>query len=401
MIGIRSVTYHLPNLLAKKKDLDLLLSVANTWEKERYFVHTQRICLPLVTEPVELSILDPWLSLCEISGVRWLNVPISPMETKGIDLGKFALAALQYSGSIFVNVLATVDAHFGQNVMHMYAKLNRQVGWLDNTGQNNFRLGLSFNIKGNGPFFPFTFSDVDDTSFSICLELVREFNEIISSVPQNDIIMMREKLLEVITPQIDEIYASALRIAEKHKIKFKGFDFSLAPEIGVLGSIMPLLNCLGVYNFGNAGTMFATAFWTDILKYLAERYLSVGFSGVMYSLLEDLDLCSINNERGISLEQLMMLSTMCGCGLDMVPISGDTSTEEIYSLCLDVAAISCRLKKPLGIRLLPVPGVKRGQRVFTAFTSDADFIANTRVVPLNNNMITAIGNDFSFVRYGQ
>ena len=401
MIGIRSITYHLPNYLAEQHELDLLLTVANTWDKERYFIHTQRICLPPIMEPVEFGNLDPWLSLCEISRLRWLNIPINPKEGNIAELGKFCLAALQYSGSIFINILAAVNSHFGQNIMHMYAKLNHQVGWLDNAGQNNFRLGLSFNVKGNGPFFPFTFADVDYPSFTIGLELVREFNQIISSFPQSDIVMMREKLLEAITPQIDEIYASAYKIATKYEMEFKGFDFSLAPEIGGLGSVVPLLNCLGVYNFGNIGTMFATAFWTDILKYLAGRYPSVGFSGVMYSLLEDLDLCAINNERGITFEQLMMVSTMCGCGLDMVPISGDTSPEEIYALCLDIASIACRLNKPLGIRLLPIPGVKRGQRSFTAVSGDADFIANTRVVPLNTNMLANIGDDFSFVRYGK
>lgn len=401
MIGIRSITYQLPNCLAKQDILDSLLTVANAWDKNNYFVHTQRICLPLVVEPFELNLLDPWLSLCEISGVRWLNVPINPEGRNVAELGKFALAALQYSGSVFVNVLAAVNSHFGENVLHMYAKLNHQVGWLDNTGQNNFRLGLSFNVEGNGPFFPFTFADVDRPSFSIGLELVREFNEIISSLPQSDIVVLREKLLEVIIPQIDEINELAVEIAAKHEIEFKGFDFSLAPEIGGMGSIVPLLNCLGVYNFGNVGTMFATAFWTDILKYMAKFYPSVGFSGVMYSLLEDLDLCAINNERGISLEQLMMLSTMCGCGLDMVPISGDTSTEEIYALCLDIAGISCRLNKPLGIRLLPIPGIKRGQLAFTAVSGDADFIANTRVVPLDTNMLAGVGNDFSFARYGK
>ncbi len=376
------------------------MAVANAWEKEACHVHTQRISLPLLTEPVEIGSLVSWLSLCEVSGVRWLNVPIHPQGRNVIKMGKFALAALQYSGSIFVNVLGAVNAHFGQDVLRMYAKLNRQVSGLDRTGQHNFRLGLSFNVAENGPFFPFTFAHVERPSFTIGLELVREFNEIISSLPQSDIVMMREGLLEAVAPQVEEIYASAVKIATKYGMDFKGFDFSLAPEIGESGSIVPLLNCLGVYSFGSAGTMFATAFWTDILKCMASRYPSVGFSGMMYSLLEDLDLCAINNERGISLEHLMMLSTMCGCGLDMVPISGETSVEEIYALCLDIAGISCRLRKPLGIRLLPIPGVKRGQRAFTAINGEADFIANTRVVPLNTNVLAAVGNDFSFMRYG-
>ena len=52
----------------------------------------------------------------------------------------------------------------------------------------------------------------------------------------------------------------------------------------------------------------------------------------------------------------MAFSVMCGCGIDMVPVPGDISAEEIASIMLDIAAVAIRLNKPLGVRLLPIPG---------------------------------------------
>jgi uncharacterized protein (UPF0210 family) len=111
----------------------------------------------------------------------------------------------------------------------------------------------------------------------------------------------------------------------------------------------------------------------------------VGFSGVMYSLLEDLELCIYNNSKGVSIEQLTAISTMCGCGVDMVPVYGGVTVEELFAVFLDIAAISCRLNKPLGIRILPIPRTHNYQEHYTLFSDDADFISNTKIIHVNSN----------------
>ena len=152
-----------------------------------------------------------------------------------------------------------------------------------------------------------------------------------------------------------------------------------------------------MFDFGRTGTLFATGYLTNILKHLAARFPSVGFSGVMYSLLEDLELCAINNQRGVTLEQLISLSTMCGCGVDMVPVYGQVKNEELLSVFLDIAGISCRLHKPLGVRILPVPECRRGRAGFTSFHNDSDFVANTRIVDLNVNLIADPGASLRYL----
>ena len=101
----------------------------------------------------------------------------------------------------------------------------------------------------------------------------------------------------------------------------------------------------------------------------------------MYSMLEDQRLGEINSkEQNLSIDSLLAFSTMCGCGIDMVPVPGDISEQEIASIMLDISAIAIRLNKPLGVRLLPIPGKRAGE--FTEL--DHDFLHNTRVQNLKN-----------------
>ena len=66
-------------------------------------------------------------------------------------------------------------------------------------------------------------------------------------------------------------------------------------------------------------------------------------------------------ENLYTLDSLLLYSTVCGTGLDTVPLAGDTSVEAIEALLLDLAALAVKLDKPLTARLIPVPGLKAGE----------------------------------------
>ena len=94
---------------------------------------------------------------------------------------------------------------------------------------------------------------------------------------------------------------------------------------------------------------------------------------------------------------MISLSTMCGCGLDMVPLYGEIKDEELMSIYMEISAISCRLKKPLGVRVLPIRNCKRGNTLYTAFHDDPDFISNTKVVTPNLNLLSTFKDSFCFL----
>jgi uncharacterized protein (UPF0210 family) len=72
---------------------------------------------------------------------------------------------------------------------------------------------------------------------------------------------------------------------------------------------------------------------------------------------------------------------MCGCGIDMVPVPGSSFPEEIAALTMDMAGMSLALKKPLGVRVLPIPGGLANEH--TKF--NYDFLCDSRIVSLSSN----------------
>lgn len=396
MIGIRSITYQLPEDYSEEH-LSHISQLSRIWDNSYGLLRTQRVSLCPLSEPVSLNKFKSISSLCDMTRIRWFNIPLAPSKSSDISaLIRFGQSVISSYSRAFINVLGVEDGLINREILSNYSKLTRKVSTISSDGKDNFRLGMSFNIKPDCPFFPFTFSS-GKFGFSIALELTQEINHICNNRQIIELSDLQSIIISEIEPQIDKINLIAQSIADENNLEFKGFDFSLAPIIDPDGSIITILNSLGVYDFGNTGCLFATGFLTNILKHWAAKYKSVGFSGVMYSLLEDLELCSINNLRGVTLYQMISLSTMCGCGLDMVPLYGEVKDEELMTIYMEVAAISCRLKKPLGVRILPIQNCKRGSTIYTTFHDDPDFISNTKVVTPNLNLLASNNAIFSFL----
>ena len=83
----------------------------------------------------------------------------------------------------------------------------------------------------------------------------------------------------------------------------------------------------------------------------------------MLPVLEDPVLARRATERRFGLQQLLHYSSVCGTGLDVVPVPGDTTSAQLESVIRDVAALSIKWNKPLSVRLLPMPGLAAGDRV--------------------------------------
>ena len=131
--------------------------------------------------------------------------------------------------------------------------------------------------------------------------------------------------------------------------------------------------------------LLITSYLTNIIKSSIKKskVKSVGFNGVMYSVLEDDFLAASAKAKNISLDSLALYSSGCGCGLDMIPLPGDVFDEEIASIILDIASLAISLDKPLGVRLLPI----RGKRVNEMTEFNYDFLVDTRIFEIRNKAI--------------
>ncbi len=99
---------------------------------------------------------------------------------------------------------------------------------------------------------------------------------------------------------------------------------------------------------------------------------------MMLSVLEDDVLANRFRHRNTGVNDLLLYSSTCGCGLDMVPIAGDTPEIAISEYAMDTGNLGFRLDKPLGVRFLPIAPLKAGQE--TEFSHD--FVCNSAVVAL-------------------
>jgi hypothetical protein len=97
-------------------------------------------------------------------------------------------------------------------------------------------------------------------------------------------------------------------------------------------------------------------------------------------VLEDATLAARAAEGTLTVKDLLLYSAVCGTGLDTLPLPGDTTSEQIAPLLLDLAALAQRLDKPLTARLMPIPDKKAGE--ITDF--DFAFFANSRVLALDS-----------------
>jgi hypothetical protein len=83
-------------------------------------------------------------------------------------------------------------------------------------------------------------------------------------------------------------------------------------------------------------------------------------------------LASRNQEGLISLADLLLYSTVCGTGLDTVPLAGDTREQSLQALLVDIGALALRHDKQLTARLMPIPGKEAGEKIQFSFPYFAD-----------------------------
>ena len=383
MINIRTITYNLTNefLNEEYKTIENCLEM---WKKNKYYIRTTRISTPSIQQIPDIYKYEFLNNFCDKNNIKWFSISI---DSNCKDMMDFSYNMIKKFDKVFINIIGVKNNNIDFTAINNYIYLMKQVG-KDNF-EDNFRLGMSMNIKDDTPYFPFSKSS-GKLNFTIGLELTQEINEIVNRNIDKDLNNIREIIINTVDKQVAEIEQYALDIEKKFNIKFNGFDFSLAPIIEKNGSIGQLIEKFGIKEFNGSGTLFITAFLTNILKFFGNKHKNVGFNGVMYSLLEDTKLSEINNNTEIKLEDLIKLSTMCGCGIDMVPIYDNVDIEVIKSYILDICAISCRLNKPLEVRFICFPNLYEK----TNFKNNSDYILNTKILNLNSNKL--INNNIQF-----
>lgn len=261
---------------------------------------------------------------------------------------------------------------------------------------NNLRFCISANVQPNTPFFPASYHEQSaKEKFSIALEMADEVLTIFSEANtlQEAKNNLRIRFLEI----YDLILNICEKYAQKYRIEFSGIDFSPAPFPDQKRSIGTAIEELGIEYFGANGSMLGAALITNAIPKHKEKVL--GFSGLMQPVFEDYTIAKRLSENKFNLDSLLLYSTMCGTGLDCIPLPGDSSERELFYILLDICTLSITLNKPLTARLMPIPGKKAGDDV----NFDFEYFAPTKVIefrrlvhPTKNDLFNRDENTFNF-----
>jgi uncharacterized protein (UPF0210 family) len=365
-------------------------------------VQTLRLATPPFTEvlgdPAAAQVVDlaqALEALCIEQGIDYAS--IGPLLADRPDTPLAPIYRLPDVFAATERIFATVEvAAAGRGInlaaVRASAEIIPRIAQATPDGFGTLRFAALANCPPGSPFFPAGYHAGGPPSFAFATEAadlpVAAFGQA-ASLEEG-----RSRLIDVLDTSAAQLTTVADRLVDDHNLRFGGIDFSLAPSPGQAVSIGAAVERLGVDRFGASGTLFAAAFIADCLR--QANYPHCGYSGLMFPVLEDSVLAARADEHLYTVDSLLLYSTVCGAGLDTVPLPGDVSVDELAGMLLDVATLSVVLNKPLSARLMPVPGLTADQR--TAF--DFAYFENARVLPVKGSGIARLlsGNQFVVLR---
>jgi hypothetical protein len=251
----------------------------------------------------------------------------------------------------------------------------------------NLNFCVSSNVPPGTPFFPAAYHLKEEASFGLALEMADEVVRVFESANSFEEAHKRLGL------RFNEIYDVLVNICEevatKNGIEFNGIDFSPAPYPTTEKSIGTAFEKLNFEYFGAPGSLIGVAM---IKNAIPKRKKVIGFSGFMPSVLEDYTIANSLSENKFNLDTLLLYSTICGTGLDCVPLPGNITERELFYILLDICTISLRLNKPLTARLMPMPDRNAGDLVDFDFEY---FASMTKVMDIRRLSDTTENDLFS------
>jgi uncharacterized protein (UPF0210 family) len=250
----------------------------------------------------------------------------------------------------------------------------------------NLNFCVSTNVPPDTPFFPAAYHLSEKPSFGLALEMADEVVKVFEST--NSFKEAHERLVVKFREIYDTLTNICGEIATKNGIEFNGVDFSPAPYPSPEKSIGTAFEKLNFEYFGAPGSLLGVAL---IKSAIPREKKVIGFSGFMPSVLEDFTIANSLSENRFNLDTLLLYATICGTGLDCVPLPGNVTERELFYILLDLCTISLRLNKPLTARLMPIPERNAGDPV----NFDFEYFASSKVMEIRRLSDTSENDLFS------
>ena len=344
------------------------------FENKGYEVQTTRVSSQIWDEARDVDTILALESDAQTLGIEFLSLgTILPDKRNTKGHLTHVTDIIVKSEILFTTVtLTTQSGNLILDVAHKTADIIREIAHRTDAGYGNLRFAALMNCPPNTPFFPAAFWNDTRTNFGIGWQAIDFVQQAFTDAPNLETAL--QNLKDIMEVEGQKLVTLADTIANEWGVKFIGIDVSLAPmgdESIAYAMEQQLPGC-----FGDSGTLTVAAGITRTLRSLSLPLC--GYSGLMLPVLEDVGLGKRSEECYFNLDSLLLYSSVCGTGLDTIPIPGDATTTQIAAILTDVATLSIQLNKPLSVRLFPVPGLKAGD--LTKF--DSPYLTNTAVMQI-------------------
>lgn len=384
MPKIRSITSFVthqpaqaPDILARLGDFSQAATAA--FETAGITVQTRRLAtqpfpdwsVPLTTEPFVAEV-KRLFDLCQQHGIGYLAIgPVRQTDDAAL-LGLIADVFRAVPGVFATAEIASPQPGIDLTRLQAVARLTKTVSYITPDGMTNLYLAALANCMPGAPFFPVAYHDSGPLAFALAIQAADLVVSAFQGAP--DPSTARQRLTDAIQATVDQLVPVAEELASAYELRFLGLDFSLAPYPVEAESLGAGLEALGS-RFGGAGLVAAASLVMNAVE--AADFPRTGFCGLMLPILEDSVLATRTAEGRLRLNDLLLLSAVCGTGLDCIPLPGDVSEQALRDILLDVAALALRLDKPLTARLMPFPDKQAGD----VLAFDFEYFADSRVMP--------------------
>ena len=311
---------------------------------------------------------------CFVHGIDYGCIgPALPEEPTGFSAISEILAATE---NVFTSArFADVDHGLSLSAARACGQAIFEASTLSPDGFANLRFAALANVSPGTPFFPAAYHEGGTTpamaaateAAELAVDALRDVSSLATA---------RRRLIGMIEAHAATLTRTLQRITAEHEVRFLGLDFSFAPYPEFARSLGTACEALGVPATGLAGTAAAIAFLADSLD--RAQFQRTGFCGLFLPVLEDATLAARAGQGHLTVTDLLLYATLCGAGLDTIPLPGDTTPEAISAVLVDLGAIALRHNKPLTARLMPIPGKVAGDEV----RFDFPYFASSRVLAL-------------------
>jgi uncharacterized protein len=351
-----------------------------TFESRDFTVQTLRIATQPFPEYTQGLSHDQALQFFkDLDGLAQMQnviISIGPAYLSGDDgdaQADLLADVLKNSKALYGSVYVTTDSGVNWPAVQAAARVMKKLADGTLQSEGNFHFAALASVPQATPFFPAAYLTGLGHQFAVGLESANEVSTAVHDVP--DLPTASRRLDDLFFQLASKVESVALRVDSERGWTYLGLDLSPAPSKDA--SIVTAIESISHQPLGSNGTLSAVGAITGAIKTVGLR--KTGFSGLMLPVLEDPVLAERWSAGLVSLDSLLSYSSVCGTGLDTIPLPGTATVEQLARIIGDVATLSVKWNKPLTARLLPVSGKAAGQQ--TGFS--ASQFLNATIQPIS------------------